>query len=153
MRIARLVPWSFALGLGLACAAAGWPSRAAADDDHRGKRHERKRDRRVVVRVEQPACPQPVEHRWSRWHRYEPHRRSRPVYWAPPPVCDVRPARHCRYYYDPYCERRFSSLTIYLEHTRHHRHASFALGFDSWGEGPTFAFHWSDGGWRSRDID
>ena len=127
-----------------ALAVAGLPAVASADRDDDGWKHRREHHRRHrdecavrVVEVVRPACPAPRVVEVVRPARparvvvgfhfggpvvLEPVRYScaaRPpvyyYYYYAPPACAAAPVIQGPYY-DPYCESRFASFELYLEH-------------------------------------
>jgi hypothetical protein len=81
------------------------------------------------------ACYPPV--------RYEPVK-----YYCPPVRYYEAPvAAHAPYYWDPYCNERFTSLSIYFAHVRQHGHASVALEFQIGDRVPAYACRYVEDRW------
>lgn len=107
-------------------------------------------------------------HHDGRFVRYRPHRDHAPAYWSYRPAFVRRhhfhgpyygfgpvfsagfvlasyPPRHY-YYYDPYCDLRFSSLVVYETHLHAHDHP-WLIRVIAVGGYPSYSFQFSSGHW------
>jgi len=156
--LALALAWGTTLGAG----------RAVAEPDRHVRTRERERTRHEVVAPREHAPRVPVHVRTR-----APEPRREPVYApsrtvrrhvivrpAPPPrrftvrvrSVPVPPLYRGSFYYDPYCHERFTSLTLYLSHLRHHPHVSFAW-VTTWGDSrPLYGCRYEDRRWVRWDV-
>lgn len=132
--------------------------RDAGSRDHAGSRgHVRYRytGSRGHVRYRDAGYRDPARHAYREWH-YAPrvvyHPRS---YYRYGPRLSVRfvfsnfPAAGYDYY-DPYCDWRFGSLGVYLDHLYVQDHPWIVRVIDVGTGLPVYTYRWVDGGWVCR---
>jgi hypothetical protein len=73
---------------------------------------------------------------------------------CPPPIAHAYAPEPATYYYDPYCDERFSSLDIYLSHLRHGgHHPALVRVIDAETGDCVQVLRRCDGCWRDADDD